>query len=118
MATINSDATGVFRSTSVAGGLTHMFIFRVIALITIAAALMLLGADALSSLENGEMAMRSLTEAIDLVSPGTAGTVQSFSENGLPAFASPAVSTIMALPGWIPVGLLGLLLAFIFRIRH
>ena len=79
---------------------------------------MLLGADALSSLESGEVTMRSLTAALDLVRPGIAGSVQTFSENGLPNFVSPVVSTVMALPGWIPVGVLGLLLAFIFRIRH
>jgi len=93
-----------------------MFIFRVLSLVVIAAALMLLGADALSSLESGEMHMRSFSEALDLVNPGLAGSFQAWSENTL-SFASPVLPGLMSAPAWIPVGIIGLVLAFLFRIR-
>ena len=94
-----------------------MIIFRVISLVIIAAALMLLGADALTSLETGETTMRSLAEVLDLLSPGSAGGLSAWSTGALPGAVAPAVTAALAAPAWVPLGILGLILALIFRAR-
>jgi len=96
-----------------------MFIFRVISLVLIAAALMLLGADALTTLDAQAVepgSFRTLTQALNLVSAGLADSLVTWSDNSL-GFASSAVGPIMGAPAWIPIGVLGLILAFLFRIR-
>ena len=93
-----------------------MFIFRVISLVVIATAMMLLGADAVTSLESGEVTMRSLSSTLDLLDPGLAGSFQSWTDATLSA-ASPVVTAALGAPAWIPIGIIGLILAFLFRIR-
>jgi len=92
-----------------------MVIFRVISLIIISGALMLLGADALSSLEQNQMTLRSTAEVLNLVGQDS-GAVQSLLEGSVPA-ASPVIAQTMAAPAWVPLGILGMILALIFRVR-
>lgn len=78
---------------------------------------MLLGADALTSLESGEPTMRSLASVLDLISPGSAGGLSAWSTGALPGAATPAVNAALNAPAWVPLGILGLILALIFRAR-
>ena len=93
-----------------------MVIFRVISLVIIAVALMLLGADALTSLENGGMTLRTTAEVLNLIGQDGAG-VQSLLEGSLPGALSPIVSQSMNIAAWVPLGVIGLILAMIFRVR-
>ncbi len=77
---------------------------------------MLLGADALTSLETSEPTMRSLASVLDLLSPGSAGGLSAWSAGALPAAATP-VNAALGAPAWVPLGILGLILALIFRAR-
>lgn len=88
-----------------------MVIFRLIALILVVVALLLLGYDALSYLKDGEnFQITSLVEAVRLV-PGMAAD-WSPPENW-PSFAN----TVVGWPSWGVIGVVGLVLALIFRRR-
>lgn len=77
---------------------------------------MLLGADALTSLENGGMSLRSTEEVLGLVGQDPAA-ISTLLSSGALEVAAPAVGPLMAAPAWVPLGVLGLILALIFRVR-
>jgi hypothetical protein len=83
-----------------------VMLFRFVALFLIVSALMLLGADAVGTLEGGGVVkLRSLGEIITLFAPGAAG------------LATGPLSPVFSLPAWAILGILGLILAFVFRHR-
>ncbi|MEY4964730.1 MAG: hypothetical protein RL274_313 [Pseudomonadota bacterium] len=87
---------------------------RLISLILIVTALMLLGADAITSLERGgELTVRSLGTIWSLFDQPHLDGFKSWVQNTLPAMAQ-GVYSFMALPGWAATGVLGVILAFIF----
>jgi len=89
-------------------------LMRLISLILIVAALMLLGADAVTSLEKGgEITVRSLDTVWALLNKDTLDGFKSWVQNTLP-FAAQSVYSFLALPGWAVAGVLGVILAFIF----
>ena len=93
-----------------------MIIFRIISLLLIAVALMFLGHDAIGWLEaGGDFAPTSLSSAVDIfMGEGTgAGWVAGAPE----AIQNPGVQTLMDAPSWASVGVLGLILALLFRRR-
>ena len=93
-----------------------MIIFRIISLLLIAVALMFLGHDAISWLEaGGDFAPTSLSSAADIfLGEGTgAGWVAAAPE----AIQNPGVQTIMNAPSWASLGVVGLVLAILFRRR-
>ena len=87
-----------------------MAAFRFIAWIFLALAVALLGADGVASLETGEPVMRSTEQILALI--GIDGGA--ISKNA-PGGVSQALATIMALPLWGVIGLVGVVLALIFR---
>ncbi|MGF1454884.1 MAG: hypothetical protein ACFB6R_05845 [Alphaproteobacteria bacterium] len=92
-----------------------MVIFRILAQILIAAALMLLGADALDSLEAGTIQLRSLaafTELLHLGNPDQALSAwdESFYRDGL--------LYLVRLPAWVTLGFAGVLLAWASAPRY
>jgi hypothetical protein len=81
-------------------------LFRFIALFLIISALMLLGADAVGTLEGGGVVkLRSMGEIMALFAPGIA-----------PDAGGP-LAPVLGLPAWALLGVFGLVLAFIFRHR-
>ena len=87
---------------------------RLVSLILIVAALMLLGADAVTSLEKGgEVTVRSLDTVWGLLSPATLNGFKAWVQNHAAASAQ-AVYSALALPGWSITGVLGVILAFVF----
>jgi hypothetical protein len=87
---------------------------RLISLILIVTALMLLGADAVTSLEKGgELTVRSLDTVWLLVNPGSLFAVKTWLHDHAPALAQPVYS-FLATPGWGVTGVIGVILAFIF----
>lgn len=87
-----------------------MAAFRLIAWMMIALAIALLGADAVSSLESGEMVMRSTGEIL-----GLAGLDTTSMADAAPGGVSKALGTLFDLPLWAVLGMLGVVLTLIFR---
>ncbi|WP_411816384.1 hypothetical protein [Hyphococcus sp. DH-69] len=87
-----------------------MAAFRLIAWIFVAIAIALLGADGVASLEAGEPVMRSTEYVVGLI--GING--EALAANS-PAGVSQAISTIMGLPLWGVLGIIGVVLTLIFR---
>ncbi len=87
-----------------------MAAFRFLAWTLVAMAIALLGADAISSLETGEPVIRS-----------TASILGIFGVNGLsiadaaPGGVAQAIKTVMGIPLWAVVGIIGLVLTLVFR---
>lgn len=87
-----------------------MAAFRFLAWTLVAMAIALLGADAISSLETGEPVIRS-----------TASILGIFGVNGLamadaaPGGVAQAIKTVMGVPLWAVVGIIGLVLTLVFR---
>lgn len=83
-----------------------VMLFRFVALFLIVSALMLLGADAIGTLEGGGVVkLRSMGEIVALFAPSAAG------------LATGPLAPVLGLPAWALLGIVGLILAFIFRHR-
>lgn len=87
-----------------------MAAFRIIAWVLVAVAIALLGADGVSSLEAGEPVMRSTQMVLSLFGIDGAALV----ENS-PGGVSQAIGTIMGLPLWGVIGVIGVVMTLIFR---
>ncbi len=88
---------------------------RLISLVLIVFALMLLGADAVSSLERGgEITVRSVGQVWGLFDkPGIAG-FKAWTDHTLPGFLAQGVYSMLSVPGWSITGVIGVILAFVF----
>ncbi len=93
-----------------------MIIFRIISLLFVAGALMVLGADALTSLENGAVTLRPLNDVIALVSRDLAAAIADW-QGALPGGLKEGVGYVLTSPAWVPLGVIGIFLAFLFRAR-
>jgi hypothetical protein len=93
-----------------------MFVFmRLVSLVLVVIALMLLGADAVSSLEHhGEITVRSLQAVWSLFDKSSVDAFLAWSAKSLPGFLAQGTKSALALPGWGVTGVLGVILAFIF----
>ncbi len=87
-----------------------MAAFRFIAWVLVALAIALLGADGVASLETGEPVMRTTEQILALI--GINGGA--ITENS-PGGVSQAIGTIMGLPLWAVIGIIGVVLTLIFR---
>lgn len=87
-----------------------MAAFRFIAWLLVSIAVALLGADAVSSLELGEPVVRTTAEILGLLGVNGAGVV----ENS-PGGVAKALKTLLELPLWAIVGLIGVVLTLVFR---
>jgi len=91
---------------------------RLVSLLLILVALMLLGADAVTSLEKGgDVTVRSLGFIWGLFNPGALDAFKSWVQNHA-AFAAQFVYSALSLPGWSVTGVLGVILAFTFGRKH
>ena len=90
---------------------------RLIALIMIVAALILLGADALTSLERGgEITVRSFGVVWAALNPASLNHFKDWVQHYLP-FMAQGVYSALTIPGWGLIGVVGVLIAFIFGRR-
>jgi len=87
-----------------------MAAFRFIAWVMVALAIALLGADGVASLETGEPVMRSTAQILSLVGIDGA-TIAKNSPGGV----AQALGTVLGLPLWGVIGLIGVVLTLIFR---
>jgi len=90
-------------------------LMRLISLVLIVMALMLLGADAVSSLEKGGViTVRSVGQVWGLFDKTAMESFKAWAQHHLPGFATQGVYNVLALPGWSITGVVGVILAFIF----
>ena len=91
-------------------------LMRLIALAMIVTALVLLGADALTSLEKGgEITVRSLGLIWAIVHPSSLALFKDWAQH---TFLAQTVFSALAMPGWGLIGVFGVLIAFIFGRKH
>ena len=92
-----------------------MFIFRIIGLLLVAVALMLLGADVVTTLEkgadlwNGDLMVRSLDQVLVLLQ----WDIKPWIETTLPEPVAGWLMTFLSWPSWADIGVLGVLLGFL-----
>jgi hypothetical protein len=93
-------------------------VMRLVSLILIVAALLFLGADAVTSLERGgELTVRSLDTIWDMVNAASLQASKSWVQNHA-AFMAQGVYSSLAMPAWAITGVVGVILAFVFSRRH
>jgi hypothetical protein len=97
-------------------------VLRLISLVLIVSALMLLGADAVTSLEKGgDITVRSLghagTLAWTIFDKAGPGAFEAWIAHSLPSLLVGWLNGLMALPGWGVTGVIGVILAFLFGRR-
>ena len=93
-------------------------ILRLISLVLIIAALILLGADAISSLENGgKIIVRSLDQIWTLANKPGVEAFHAWLDRHLPTLFAHGIEAIFTLPGWAATGVPGAVLAFLFGRR-
>jgi len=93
-------------------------ILRLISLLLVVLALMLLGADVVTSLENGgKITVRSLDDVGLLLNKPATEAFHAWLVAHLPAVLSAGISAGLALPGWAATGVPGIILAFLFGRR-
>jgi hypothetical protein len=93
-------------------------ILRLISLAFIVAALMLLGADAVTSLENGgKITVRSLDMMWALFDKGAVTAFHGWCDAHLPSVLARAIAAVFGLPAWAATGVPGIILAFLFGRR-
>jgi hypothetical protein len=94
-------------------------LMRFISLVLVVTALMLLGADGITSLEHhGQIDVRSLETVWALFDKGAVDAFKAWNGAHLPGFLSGAVFGFLSVPGWAVTGVIGVILAFIFGRRH
>jgi len=93
-------------------------ILRLISLVLIVAALLLLGADAISSLENGgKIIVRSLDQIWATLDKPSMDAFHAWLDRHLAPALAHGVAEIFTLPGWAATGVPGTVLAFLFGRR-
>ena len=88
-----------------------MVVFRLIGLLFIIAALMALGSDALLSLEEGAIKMRSFSEFWILVNQGSHDWCAGWVDSGAPEGLVDPLKTALSYPSWAVLGVIGVVLA-------
>lgn len=93
-------------------------VLRFVSLILLVVALMLLGADAVTSLERGGLVtVRSIDQVWTLLGRGSIDAFKAWLEHSLPSPVPGWMYSVLALPAWALTGVLGVVLAFVFG-RH
>jgi hypothetical protein len=93
-------------------------VLRLLSLLLIVMALMLLGADLITSLEKGGvLTVRSIEQVWGLFARNSEAAFLTWLPRAMPAVAAGWVATLLSLPAWGPTGVLGVILAFLFGRR-
>ncbi len=91
---------------------------RFLSLFLVVIALMLLGADVLTSLEKGgEITVRSIDQVWDIIDKAGDVSFKAWMARTLPGFLASAMNAVLALPGWAVFGVIGVILSFLFGRR-
>lgn len=91
---------------------------RFISLILIVLALMLLGADVITSLEKGgQITPRSIEQVWAMISPSGVAGFKAWLEHSLPSPVPGWIEALLRIWGWAITGVIGVILAFLFGRR-
>jgi hypothetical protein len=91
---------------------------RLVSLVLICVALMLLGADLISTLENGgAVVIRSLDHVWTAVNSPSIDGLKVWLDHNAPKAVTHGVESFLATPGWAAFGVLGVVIAFLFGRR-
>lgn len=93
-------------------------VFRFISLILIVIALMLLGADIVTSLQKSEITVRSIEQVWALFNAGGLNAFKSWVEATLPSPVPGWIYSLLSMWAFGVVGVLGVILAFLFGRKH
>jgi len=85
---------------------------RYISLVLLVIAFMLLGADFMTSLEKGEITVRSLAQFWTIVDKPTLDAFKAWLEHTMPSPFAGWTESFLNVYGWAPFGVLGVILAF------
>lgn len=89
--------------------------FRLVSLVLITVALMLLGADLITTLEKGgPITVRSAAQVWGLFGKASEAAFFAWMQKSVPAPVGAAVDALLSLPAWALTGVLGVILAFVF----
>jgi hypothetical protein len=93
-------------------------VLRLISLLLVVSALMLLGADVVSSLESGgKIIVRSLDQVWMMFDKPGVEAFHAWLVRHLPVLLAHGIEAIFTLPGWAATGVPGIVLAFLFGRR-
>jgi hypothetical protein len=93
-------------------------VLRFISLILIVLALLLLGADIITSLEKGgQITVRSIEQVWGLFSKGGVVSFKAWLEHTLPVPLPSWIEAVLRIPAWGLSGVIGVFLAFLFGRR-
>jgi len=90
---------------------------RLFALVLVTMALMLLGADLITTLETGKFTTRSLANIWTLMDKAEPAALFTWADQHLPGFLVTATKALLSLWGWAVTGPVGCLLLFAFGRR-
>jgi|SRR5690349_9263115 hypothetical protein len=91
---------------------------RLVSLVLICIALMLLGADLISTLEHGgAVVIRSLDHVWTAVNSASIDGIKSWLEHHAPPALTHGIESFLLTPGWAFFGVIGVVLAFLFGRR-
>ncbi|HEY1710966.1 MAG TPA: hypothetical protein VGG10_22065 [Rhizomicrobium sp.] len=98
---------------------TLFVVLRLISLVLIAFALMLLGADLVSTLEKGgEITVRSLADVWALFDRAVLMAFRAWMSRSLPSVLVSFAEAVLRLPGWGFFGVIGVIIAFLSGRHH
>ena len=92
-------------------------VVRYFSLVLIVIALMLLGADVMTSLEKGEITVRSLAQVWAMGDKASLDGFKAWLEHTLPSGLANAGEAFLNVYSWLPFGVLGVVLEFAFGRR-
>lgn len=93
-------------------------VLRFVSLVLLVIALILLGADAITSLDKGgQITVRSIDQVWTYLGPTSISGFKSWLAHSLPTPIPAWFYSVLALPAWALSGVLGVVLAFLFG-RH
>lgn len=91
---------------------------RFVSLALVVIALMLLGADMVTSLQKGgQIAVRSIEQVWRLLAPSSIAGAKAWVEHVLPSPLRDSFYSVLSLPAWAFTGVLGVIIAFLFGRR-
>jgi len=93
-------------------------VFRFVSLILIVIALMLLGADVVTSLQKSEITVRSIEQVWNLIDRAGLAAVKSWVETTLPGPVPGWIYGLLSMWAFGVVGVLGVIMAFLFGRHH
>ena len=93
-------------------------VLRFVSIVLIVVALMLLGADLITSLEKGgALSARSLEQVWALFSKSSEAAFMAWLQHAMPSALGRGIGAVLSLPAWSVPGVLGVVLAILFG-RH